>query len=272
MLICSLGQECALGRNPLTIPVRHTSDTKWPWSIYTGFLSENVKPKGAPQAPAVLQLLRGTRLNPSSTPLNWDPPDNEAQEWGTSPSAALLFRPIFAPALSAIARMDTVELSDLHLEVPWERSTGQACLVTLNRWNPARCARGPAGSARPACASTESGPWTQTAEGKPLGGPFPEQGCVRLPSCDLEREYLFSPVLFFPRPKAFLNSFCKITGEHWCKKQKHTFWHKWVFWKFFGWGLSTVYYFLNGVEWKYFFSCVSGFPHHKKIPGLKKKS
>lgn len=73
-LICSLGQESALGRNPLTVPVWHTLDTKWPWSIYTGFLSENVKPKGAPQGPAVLG---GTELNLASAPLNQDPPDNE---------------------------------------------------------------------------------------------------------------------------------------------------------------------------------------------------
>lgn len=31
---------------------------------------------------------------------------------------------------SALAKMDLVEFSDLHLEVPWECSTGQACLVT----------------------------------------------------------------------------------------------------------------------------------------------
>lgn len=70
MLMRSLGQESALGRNPLTVPIWHILDTKWPWSIYTGFSSESVKPKGAPQRPAVLQMLGGTELNLGSAPLN----------------------------------------------------------------------------------------------------------------------------------------------------------------------------------------------------------
>lgn len=45
MLKCSLDQEWTFGRKPLTVPAGHTLDTKWPWSIYTGFLSENVKPE-----------------------------------------------------------------------------------------------------------------------------------------------------------------------------------------------------------------------------------
>lgn len=77
MLIYSLDQERALGRNPLTVPTGHTLDTKCPWSTYTGFLAGNVKPEDAAQGPAVAQLLRGTQpLSPG--PLTSDPADNES--------------------------------------------------------------------------------------------------------------------------------------------------------------------------------------------------
>lgn len=109
----------------------------------------------------------------------------------------------------------------------------------------------------------------QRAKGNPLGGPFPEQDCISLPPYDLDWKYLFSPVPFFA-PKAFLNSFCKITGEHRCKNKSTRSDINVFLLKFFGWSLFTLSCILNGVEWKYFFSCVSGFPHDNKIPGLKK--
>lgn len=49
MLIYSLDQECALGRNPFAVPTGHILDTKWPWSTCTGFLlgmwSQRVLPR-----------------------------------------------------------------------------------------------------------------------------------------------------------------------------------------------------------------------------------
>lgn len=99
-----------------------------PRSICTGLLSENVKPKDAPQEPAVLQLLKGTQ-HQRSAPLKWDPPGNESHECGVLILSCFALQTHFC-CTTAVAKIGIVEISDLHLVVSSAHSTGQACLVT----------------------------------------------------------------------------------------------------------------------------------------------
>lgn len=155
--------------------------------------------QSAPQGPAVPQLLRGTQ-HLSSAPLNWDPPDNESQEGVTSPSAALLFSAISAHLSTCW---------DGHSGILWPSSGGSFSAqhwsgLFGHSWRGGIQPRAQAAQPDlPLPAERMNGPWRKTAKGNPLGGPFPEQDCITLPSYDLDWECLFSPVLFSPSLKHF---------------------------------------------------------------------